>query len=235
MTLHGEQLDLASEANHRTANHLAALAAMLRRRASRLERGPDLVRRSEVLRSLTDLQGAIVAMGRLHRTLASAPAHRDLGLADLMTGMLGDFEAIYDGRLRFAVSVPRGLGLDALRASVFMQVFAEIVANAMKYAHPTGVPVELLVLGKAAEQGGLELMISDDGVGLPEGWDESGQEGLGLRLIRSQIEVMDGTVEISSSELGLIFTITLPAAPRARPPLHVVEEGEEYAPRNAAD
>src|SRR5262249_9360543 len=137
------QSDLVGEANHRIANNLATLDAMVRRRADRLRAGFDLIPRADVVSALTDIHSAIIAMGRLHRTLASEPTRRELALADLLTEVLSDFKSIFQDRLLFTVSIPACVRLDAGRASTFMQAFAEIVANAMKYAHPTGVPVEL--------------------------------------------------------------------------------------------
>lgn len=153
-------------------------------------------------------------MGRLHRTLAGQPARGELALNDLLTAVLSDFSAIFGDRLRSDVSISPSCRLDAARASIFMLAFSEIVANAMKYAHPTGLPVELTILGKSTPDGDVDLMIADDGVGLPEGAKDSPPEGKGLVLIRKLVESLAGRVEINSTELGLMFSIVLPAAER---------------------
>ena len=50
-------------------------------------------------------------------------------------------------------------------------MLCEIFINAMKYAHPTGVPLIMLVDSLISGDGRLVLTICDDGVGLPEGFD----------------------------------------------------------------
>lgn len=210
-----KQLELVGEANHRIANHLTVLATMVQRRTSRVRAGGELIPRDEVASALTDLHGTIIAIARLHRTIAAAPARGEIDLAELLTGVLLDFKTIFQDRLRFDVSIPSCFTLDGGQTSILLQAFAEIVANAMKYAHPTGLPVELTVLGKRTQAGGMELIIADDGVGLPERPGACGQEAMGLRLVQALVESMAGQIEINSSPLGLTVSIRLRAPPRA--------------------
>jgi two-component sensor histidine kinase len=74
---------------------------------------------------------------------------------------------------------------------------SEIVTNAVKYAHPTGLPVEISIASVAASDGGLVLEIADAGVG--------------LKLLRSLVERCDGQLAIRSDALGLTYVIRLPS------------------------
>ncbi|HET9775563.1 MAG TPA: sensor histidine kinase [Gemmatimonadaceae bacterium] len=215
----GEQLgspsvDLAREAHHRIANHLGALASMVKRRTDHVRDGDDFIPRGEVTNTLSDINSVIVAIGRLHRTLASLPARRELALDDLLNKVLADLEAIFGDRLHSRVHLQPACRLDAGQVSIFILVLSEIVANAMKYAHPTGLPVELDIFGKPTPDGEVSLLIADDGVGLPDDFDEARHEGKGLRLIRGLIESGGGHVEVMSTNIGLGFAIRLPATQR---------------------
>jgi two-component sensor histidine kinase len=88
--------------------------------------------------------------------------------------------------------------------------FSEIVTNAVKYAHPIGLPVEVSIASALAAEGGVVLQIADDGVGFPEGFDESRDAGVGLKLVRSLVENAGGCLATKSDELGLTFSIQLP-------------------------
>jgi two-component sensor histidine kinase len=104
--------------------------------------------------------------------------------------------------------------VEASQASMLLIAFSEIATNAMKHAHPTGLPVELTIAGTATPGGGVQLQIADDGVGFPEGFDEWRDAGLGLRLVRSLVESAGGHLTTNSDPLGLTFSIQLPPQKR---------------------
>jgi two-component sensor histidine kinase len=61
----------------------------------------------------------------------------------------------------------------------------------------------------------LVLRISDDGVGLPEGFDAEKDGGLGFRVMRSLAAEIGGELQIQSTHLGLTFRLSLPAGAMA--------------------
>jgi two-component sensor histidine kinase len=54
--------------------------------------------------------------------------------------------------------------------------------------------------------------VSDDGVGLPDGFDPANSKQLGFRLVRSLVEQIGATVEFESDELGLRVALQIPAS-----------------------
>ena len=66
-------------------------------------------------------------------------------------------------------------------------ILCEILTNAMKYAHPTGMPVKISLVVRGFIERRLELTISDDGIGLPEGFDMTKDGGLGFQIIRALV------------------------------------------------
>ena len=79
----------------------------------------------------------------------------------------------------------------------------EIVINAIKHAHPTGLPVTLTSILDGLQTGASPSRSRDDGVGLPEGFDAGHDGGVGFKVIRSLAECLDATLEIRSDCLGL--------------------------------
>ncbi len=57
--------------------------------------------------------------------------------------------------------------------------------------------------------------MSDDGVGLPEGYDLSKSKGLGLRVMRSLASEIGASLDIESTGLGLVFRLSMPAGAMA--------------------
>lgn len=85
----------------------------------------------------------------------------------------------------------------------------------MKYAHPASVPLIMTVGCSVAGDGRLVLAVSDDGVGLPEGFDAEKSGSLGFRVIRSLAAEIGGELQMQSTHLGLTFRIALPAGAMA--------------------
>ena len=54
------------------------------------------------------------------------------------------------------------------------------------------------------------MTIADDGPGLPEGFDPQAQKGLGMRMVLSLVEQMNGELTAKPSPHGACFVIALP-------------------------
>jgi two-component sensor histidine kinase len=85
----------------------------------------------------------------------------------------------------------------------------------MKYAHPTGVPLIMVVDCISTQDGRLVLTISDDGIGLPEGFDTVTGGGMGFKVMRGLAAEIGAGLEIRSTHLGLSFRLSLPAGAMA--------------------
>lgn len=205
--------DALDESNHRIANSLAELAASLMRQLRVIETGPHTVPRELVGDLMKDMAGRIAALGRLHRLLSAPAASGEIKLDRLLAELLDAYNStgVFGDRLLVSANL-MGCRVAATQASTVMRIFAEIATNAVKYAHPSGLPVELDIAATTTPGGGLVLHIADDGVGLPEDFDEARNAGYGLKLVRGLVEGAGGHLTMKSDPLGLSFSIELPGA-----------------------
>ena len=208
------QVDRTVEANHRIANDLGQLAALVKRQIDATVLGPEALSRQTVVDMLRLHHGRLLGISRLHHAISRQPEEDDVDLAQVLTDLFREFETsgVFQQRLHLQWSFAPQCRVDAARASAVTLAFSEIATNAMKYAHPTGLPVEMTVTAAPAPNGTIALGISDDGVGLPEGFVEARDAGVGLKLVRSLIESVGGRFAVSSSALGLAFEIDLPGS-----------------------
>lgn len=203
-------VDPVIESNHRIANQLAMIVSLAQKEAAKLERGAAIVRREDALAAIQGLASKVAAIATLHRVLAANARRGDVELADVLGDTLQPLKELYGDRLRIEMSIGAGCAVTNDHASALALAFAEIVTNAMKYAHPSGVPVEMSVVGAATVGGKIVLEISDDGVGLPEGFDPQRDSGVGMKMVRYMIDAAGGDITATSDPLGLTFSITLP-------------------------
>jgi two-component sensor histidine kinase len=101
-----------------------------------------------------------------------------------------DLEDIY---LKIETAIPCGILIN------------ELVSNSLKYAFPNGEKGEIFVSLKSKDEG-YELIVSDNGVGLPEELDYKNTESLGLQLVNNLAAQIDGRVELEKGH-GTKFVI----------------------------
>jgi len=94
-------------------------------------------------------------------------------------------------------------------------ILCEIFINAVKYAHPAGVPLILVVDCEASADGELLLTVSDDGVGLPEGFQPERDGGMGFKVMHRLAQEIGSELRILSTHLGLSLRLSLPAGTMA--------------------
>ena len=204
--------DRAIENSHRIANELGLLAAVLQRQISKVRDGPEMISREVLVEALSSHFNKLIAVSRLHHAISRVADEDDVDLKQVFTDLFQNFQdsGLFADRLHLSLTFPPRFHVTAAQASALTLAFSEIVTNAMKYAHPTGLPVEIAVTGEQTPNGGFTLDISDDGVGFPEGFVETRDSGVGLKLVRSLVDSAGGRLAISSDELGLAFHIELP-------------------------
>src|SRR5690348_15333145 len=181
------RLDLAAEANHRVANSLTLLGGVVRMQARAAGRVNKPFANAEVRLMLDGIAARIATLGQLHRLLAHIPADGAIPinhhLREIGTNLVNAFSSE-----QRPVSIHHSGGeclVLARHVQSITLILCEILTNAMKYAHPTGVPVKISLLCEASPKGALEVTVSDDGIGLPEGFDVSKDGGLGFQIIRA--------------------------------------------------
>jgi len=203
---------LTAEANHRVANSLSLIAGFARLVAARVAREGRSMSSQEVASLLHEIAARIQGVGLLHQLLAHQPEGERIDLQDYLRRLCADLEAGFSfaGRIELDRVEP-GCCVPPDLARPIAVMVSELVTNAMKYAHPTGVAGVIRIGCRHADAAGLVLEVIDDGVGLPENFDTASGGGLGLQLVRSICTPLRGTVSFDSSPLGLAVRIVLPA------------------------
>ncbi len=85
----------------------------------------------------------------------------------------------------------------------------EILSNALKHAFPEGRSGKITISIELIQKNRCQIIVTDDGVGLPEKIDLETAEGLGLQLIKILTNQIDGTIEINRDK-GTTFKIVFP-------------------------
>lgn len=99
-------------------------------------------------------------------------------------------------------------------ASTLALIAHELISNAIEHAFPDGRRGAIRLSFRALKSGVRELVVADDGRGMPPGWDANGRQG--LELVRGLATHLGGHIEIEEA-IGLRVTVSIPRDPTPRP------------------
>jgi two-component sensor histidine kinase len=206
--------DLVAEANHRIANSLSALAGLVQNQISALHPDRHEIAAADVRQMLGEVRARVDAVARLHRALSDIPAGApiDLGkyLQQIASELISTLTLPNTVTLHFACEL--GCKVTPDRALYLGLIVIELVTNSLKYAHPAGVKGTIRIQCWKTEVS-IVLEVADDGVGFPDGFDPD-QSHSGLRIVRSLVEQIAGTVVFESDDLGVVCRIHAPVLVR---------------------
>ena len=191
---------LTREASHRVKNSLAIVSSLI---ALRLGKSADPAVKS----ALADVQMRIDAIAQAHDQLWRHPTVGMVALREFLNGIIEKLNVQSDLHDLQLESVE--LNVLADRAIPLGLLTTELVTNAMKHAYPNGSGT--ISIKTKIEGDELQLLVSDNGVGLPDGFDllEASSRGLGARMIVSLARQLHGTLNVKSDQ-GTTVLIAMP-------------------------
>jgi two-component sensor histidine kinase len=191
------------EAEHRIANSLQMISALVRLRA----RSGDV---SDPKAFLLEIADRIDTVGKLHRFLSESTTgtvQLRAYLEEVCNRLRG---AVAPAATSFSFDCPRDCSVPAKIALPLALITAELVSNSLKYAHPTGLPTRITLSCACDRKGDLTIAYEDDGVGFPENFDVDRVGHMGMRFIQLLSKGVGGRHEWQSDSLGIRFQIMLP-------------------------
>lgn len=199
---------LVREMNHRIKNSLQLVSSMIAMQARELSD-------PEARQQLAAAEARVIAMAKVHNRLYRSERVDRLefkGYLDELCEDLNQSLALGDkGGSISCEAVRHELAADQIVPLGI--IVSELVTNAVKHAHGNGsgrIAVRFSVEGSRGR-----LTVSDDGVGIPDGFDPAGQPGLGMKVVRALVHQLKAKLSVERLEPGTRFAIDLPVEPAA--------------------
>lgn len=186
---------LLKEVNHRVANSLQLVSAMVRIQASALEDGA-------ARDALEDTQRRITAIGQVHRRLYSADDVESVDMQEYLDALVAELRETWSSEAapRVLSLAVESLRLPTDRAISLGVIVTELVSNACKYAYPAGSG-EVRVALIREDDTRFRLSVEDDGVGIDPAAVPRGT-GVGTKLIRAMAQSLQAILEYDSEHAG---------------------------------
>lgn len=210
---------LVAEANHRIANNLTLIASMVRLQAAEVGKAGRALSAAQVSSLLEEIGERIQTVGRLHRLLAHSSQTEPLDLSqylfDVAEAAVDSMSQTGEMALSWEGLARAGCQAAPNQALLIGFIVGELVTNAVKYAHPTGVPGSITLGCAPRPEGAVMIKVTDDGVGLPDGFDVRRGGGLGMRMTRALADQLGASLTFDSGDTGLTVRLLVPASSQA--------------------
>jgi PAS domain S-box-containing protein len=191
---------LLREVHHRVNNNLQIITSLLNLQSSKLEDGKS---RDILMTS----QSRIKSMAMIHDKLYKSQDLDSINIKNYLEEYISDIFSLYEvdrNIINYQMDVEDlNLGIDT--AIPLGLVINELVINIIKYAFPKGRKGNINIEFNLKDDI-YTLIISDDGVGLPDNINPNNTETLGLQMANSLISQLEGTMEFSKDN-GTKFKI----------------------------
>jgi PAS domain S-box-containing protein len=201
---------LLKEVHHRVKNNMQVISSLLNLQSRRVQ-DPAV---SEMFK---ESQGRIRSMALVHERLYQS---NDLSriefseyLRNLATHLFHSYQAD-SSRIRLKIDAEE-VFLNINTAIPCGLIVNELISNALKHAFPAGRKGQLEIdLHRVAGNGYL-LRVRDDGVGFPEGLDFRKTESLGMQIVNTLVDQVDGRLQLYR-EKGTAFRLEFSELPRKK-------------------
>jgi len=195
---------LLKEVHHRVKNNLQVISGLLSKQARKSDD-------EEVKKMIREGRDRVYSMALVHQNLYQAENLSAINIKNYLEELTRNIAAsqanenievelkVDDSKLDIDVAIPVGLILN------------ELISNAFKYAFPNQIGGKINIdFYKKAES--FFLRVSDNGIGLPEGFDFTQSKSLGLNLVKGLVRQLDGVFVFDNKQKGVAFEVNFDPA-----------------------
>ncbi len=194
---------LLREIHHRVKNNLQIIASLLNLQ-SRYLTDPN------VLVSIKDSQSRVRAMALVHERIYRSHNISEINLKEYLNYLTKQIFSFYNiPQYQIGITVT----MDDIMTNIdtvipIGLIMNELVSNSLKHAFPDGRQgmVSIECTPEGADK--LRFVYHDNGTGIPAGLDWKNAESLGLRLVNSLVDQLNGTIVLGSGK-GTTFIIEI--------------------------
>lgn len=206
----GEKEVLLREIHHRVKNNLQIIQSMLNLQLPQ-------IKDEKAIAQFKESQNRVYTMALIHEKLYQSESLSIIDFPEYIRSLTNYLFTSYGaaGRSIRPRILVKDISLDVDTTIPCALIINELVSNALKHAFPASrrseEPGEICIDMHSESGNRFQLTVSDNGVGLPEGFKIDNSESLGLKLVAVLVKQLAGTISIGTGG-GANFAISF--APR---------------------
>jgi PAS domain S-box-containing protein len=184
---------LLQEIHHRVKNNMQIISSLLNLQI-------QYVDEKETANVLIESQNRVKSMAMIHEELYKSEDLTHINFMDYIQSLVSNLFYSYNvknNRITSTFEI-ENVNLNIETAVPCGLIISELISNSLKYAFPNEMKGNIHIKLKSVNDK-YELIISDNGIGLPTDFDFNKLESLGLLLVNKLIEQIDGKITINKS------------------------------------
>lgn len=204
-SLHEKEV-LLKEVHHRVKNNLQIISSLLSLQSETID---DLTAKEKYQESI----GRIKSMSIIHELLYRSKNLSTIKIKDYLNELVSYISQTYNVKGEIKVDLVFDLNkesIDIHKAIPCGIIINELISNAFKYAFPSEKKGTVVIEFTGTGKRHYKLKVSDNGIGIPKNIDLINPDTLGMQLISSLVDQLDGKIKVDS-ENGTTFTIVFSA------------------------
>ena len=194
---------LLKEIHHRVNNNLQIVISLLNTQLAYLDDESAAI-------AIRDSQQRMRAMSLIHQRLYHSDKLATVDIQNYIRELISYLDDNFNvnHRIRFLLELPV-LELNVSQAVPVGLILNEAITNAIKYAFPGNQSGTITVTVREIENDHILLLISDNGAGLPVGFDMSASRTLGINLMQGLARQLNGTFTMKGQQ-GTVVAVSFP-------------------------
>jgi two-component sensor histidine kinase len=192
---------LLKEVHHRVKNNLQVMSSLLRMQFRKTT--PEL----KVL--IEEYQNRIQSMALIHAQLHNNEDLANINFQEYISDLMANLFQCYvnhSEHIEYKLDVIN-IFLPLEQSISLGLIINELISNSLKYAFPHGSGEINIQLTQTENQ--YHLIVADDGIGLPPDLDLASSETLGMQLVHSLTDQLEGTL-LYNGKKGTKFQVFFP-------------------------
>lgn len=174
---------LLRELHHRVKNNMQVISSLLRLQSRTI----DDRNTAEIFRECQDrIQAMALIHERFYHSEDLSSIDFETYIKELTHGLIQSYNISPD-RITMSINI-KDVPLEINEAISCGLIINELVSNSLKYAFPQDKKGKISISMMPIEKDEIELIISDNGVGIPAGLDYQKTETLGLQLVNTFVK-----------------------------------------------
>ncbi len=192
---------LTNEIAHRVKNDIAMVAGLLQMQAL-------TVGDARVSGLLRDAIARLRTFGQIHELMYAAQ-RQEADLLEVVRRIAANARELFGDRVEITVEgEPCVYG--ASHATNLAVAANELITNALKHGGPDEGGLRRVAIRVGSEGGRFRLSVWNSGKPVPEGFDATGQQGMGLRLVWDLMSQYGGSFRLRPGEGGSAAEVEVP-------------------------
>jgi PAS domain S-box-containing protein len=195
---------LLQEVHHRVKNNMQIISSLLNLQSRQ-------IRDEQVLKTFKSSQNRVRSMALIHERLYSSKDFAKLDFSEYVKSLTSHLFSSYgvsQNAIKLNLKI-KDIHLDLNTAIPCGLIINELISNSLKHAFPNGKKGEINIIMNQLNEDKIELIVSDNGAGIPKNVDIKKTESLGLHLVNILAEgQLHGEVKLDR-EKGTNFNIRL--------------------------